>query len=87
MIPIGEGATGPDRRRTTRTTLTMVGQIVHAPAQQSPFCDAFARIREELDVPDAFPDDALAEAAAVAHAGPSGPAGGRRDVTHATFRS
>jgi exoribonuclease R len=49
--------------------------VVRAPAAVSPFPEAFARIRDEFHVPAVFPDEVLAEAAAVVARGPVVPPG------------
>ena len=53
----------------------MPSPIVHAPADITPFCEAFARIRSEFDVPSSFSGPVDAEAAAVVARGPAAPSG------------
>ncbi len=53
----------------------MPSPVVRAPAERSPFQEAFARIREEFHVPAAFPPEVTAAAAEVARRGPQAPPG------------
>ena len=66
------------RRRASpapRRRLTMPAPVVHAPGDVTPFREAFARIRSEFEVPAAFPEAVIAEAAAVVARGPVTPDG------------
>src|SRR5262245_9214398 len=67
----------------------MAATVVRAPAEASPFREAFARIRAEFRVPDAYPGDVEREAADVAARGPVLPPGipsdERRDARDVPF--